>query len=463
MIMIILYQLFEPILNNKSHSQRYSRCFVEKGLKHINKMFKRLALQAIEFLSQWCRGRIKRTKKLKRRSPKSRRWRIIQSSLCITPIIMSQASQATPTTSRTMSSTPRFVNFATGDFSIGIDSRASSCMSNSLDDFVGKLETVQVNLKTYDQTKRVRLKQGTIQWTWSDSDGIKHTFNIRNCFYDPGGTRLLSPQHWASEVQHQKKLSKEEVYYYGNEDSFTLKWGHHKKTLALKENRVADIVAGNKKSAPLKQRDNYQVPSQDQLWCQQVAHVNEAYVRRDPSLRKNLVEIPRTITKLNLKEKEAPETKDLLWYHQRFGHISFRKLKKMSRAGILPATLQTQREPKCLYCIRAKATRRQWRGRATKNKERQELQPGEVVSVDQMTTDTPGYVAQMTGIPTVRRYTGATVFVDHRTRYTYVHLQMTMDADETIRGKELFEQKMQSFGHQVQAYHADNGVFAANK
>ena len=85
------------------------------------------------------------------------------------------------------------------------------------------------------------------------------------------------------------------------------------------------------------------------------------------------------------------------------------------------------------------------------------------MSVDQMISDAPGYVAQMTGIPTRQRYTTAMVFVDQATKYTQVYFQYSISAEETIRAKEKFEQHLESFGVPVKAYHADNGIFASNE
>ena len=64
---------------------------------------------------------------------------------------------------------------------------------------------------------------------------------------------------------------------------------------------------------------------------------------------------------------------------------------------------------------------------------------GEVVSVDQLESPTPGLIAQMTGKLTTKRYKYATVYVDQRTRFGYVHLQKTSSAEETIEGKKAFE------------------------
>ena len=110
----------------------------------------------------------------------------------------------------------------------------------------------------------------------------------------------------------------------------------------------------------------------------------------------------------------------------------------------------------------AKQTRRPWRSKQAKNYHIQKpTKPGEVVSVDQMVSPTPGLIAQMTGILTRKRYKYATVYVDQATRLGYVYLQQTATAEETIKGKIAFELHCQTMGFRVRAYHADNGIFKA--
>lgn len=84
------------------------------------------------------------------------------------------------------------------------------------------------------------------------------------------------------------------------------------------------------------------------------------------------------------------------------------------------------------------------------------------MSVDQLVSPTPGLVAQLTGILTTKRYKYATVFVDQYSRFSYVYMQKTASAKETLEGKKAFELYASKAGVQVQAYHADNGVFRAN-
>ena len=63
------------------------------------------------------------------------------------------------------------------------------------------------------------------------------------------------------------------------------------------------------------------------------------------------------------------------------------------------------------------------------------LTPGQVISVDQLSSDTPGYVVQMTRTPTRHIYVGGTIFVDQATHYTYLHLQYSLDVDDTLKEK----------------------------
>ena len=131
----------------------------------------------------------------------------------------------------------------------------------------------------------------------------------------------------------------------------------------------------------------------------------------------------------------------------------------MAEQGILPKEFARCETPLCSGCLYAKQTRRPWRQKPLKHNPTtsRNLQPGEVISVDQMVSPTPGFVAQMTGILTMKKYKYATVYVDQSSRLGYVYLQKTTTAEETIKGKEAFVLYCKSNGVIVKAYHADNG------
>ena len=65
--------------------------------------------------------------------------------------------------------------------------------------------------------------------------------------------------------------------------------------------------------------------------------------------------------------------------------------------------------------------------------------PGIVVSIDQLESPVPGFMPIAKGQPTVHKYCGALVFVDHASDFTYVHMHQHLATDETIDAKHAFE------------------------
>eukprot|EP00978_Attheya_sp_CCMP212_P025958 scaffold84501_cov28-Attheya_sp.AAC.3 len=101
--------------------------------------------------------------------------------------------------------------------------------------------------------------------------------------------------------------------------------------------------------------------------------------------------------------------------------------------------------------------KKKWRDKTRKNEDEPEkvTEPGQVVSVDQMVSPTPGIIAQMTGILLItKRYKYATVFVDQYSRFSYVHLQKTATVTETIEAKKAFERYVKDRQAQVLTFAA---------
>ena len=146
----------------------------------------------------------------------------------------------------------------------------------------------------------------------------------------------------------------------------------------------------------------------------------------------------------------------LLRWHVRLGQLSFQRLKCLAIQGYLPKKLAKVEIPICLACKYGKATKKPWRTKAQPNTivTRTVTAPGDCVSVDQMTSSTPGFVAQMIG-----SLTKATIFVDHFSRLCYVYPQKTMSAAETLEAKHSFESFAATHKIKISNYHADNGRF----
>ena len=83
-----------------------------------------------------------------------------------------------------------------------------------------------------------------------------------------------------------------------------------------------------------------------------------------------------------------------------------------------------------------------------------------MVSIDQLESPVPGFVPIAKGQPTVRKYRGASVFVDHASDFKYVHMHQHLTTDETINAKHAFERLAEQHGVRILHYHCDNGRFA---
>ena len=157
-----------------------------------------------------------------------------------------------------------------------------------------------------------------------------------------------------------------------------------------------------------------------------------------------------------------PHDKFLRW-HYHLGHLSFECILPQARSGQLPKHLLTCKKSFCTACQYSKMTKHLWRvkgddKKATKNA----TWPGQIVSVDQLESNTPGFIAQLKGKLTQQQYNYATVFVDQFSRYTFVYLQQQITSEESVKAKHAFESVAEQCGVKVLHYHANNGRFADN-
>ena len=83
-----------------------------------------------------------------------------------------------------------------------------------------------------------------------------------------------------------------------------------------------------------------------------------------------------------------------------------------------------------------------------------------MVSVDQLESPVPGFVPIARGQPTTNRYRGASVFADHASGFTYVHLHQALTTQETLDAKHAFERVAHQHAVRIMHYHCDNGHFA---
>lgn len=136
----------------------------------------------------------------------------------------------------------------------------------------------------------------------------------------------------------------------------------------------------------------------------------------------------------------------------------------MTEQGIIPQRLADCMIPECSACIYSKMTQRAKRKKTPSNKvgSMTITVPGQCVSVNQLESNTPGFIAQLKGIPTTDRYRAATIYVDHFNCVSFIYLQIRSASEEIVRGKKAFERYCDTRGVTVKHYYADNGRFADN-
>ena len=167
----------------------------------------------------------------------------------------------------------------------------------------------------------------------------------------------------------------------------------------------------------------------------------------------------------DLKQTVSDDQRELMQYHLKLKHLPFSHLKKLAEKGIIPKRLAKVKPPLCHSCLMGKQHRKPWRGRGKKKnsiRKPHENFAGANTSTDQMISPFGGMIPQMKGRLMRAKYYAATIFVDHYTDYTYVHLMKDTTGESTLESKNAYESLMKSYGHDVRRYHADNGRYAEN-
>jgi hypothetical protein len=179
----------------------------------------------------------------------------------------------------------------------------------------------------------------------------------------------------------------------------------------------------------------------------------------------------------NLSEAE----KELLRWHQRLGHLAFKKIQHLMRTGILSnvestrnlhtAASKVKSPPKCAACLFGKQTARPSPGTITTVVQDRagvlragNLLPGSEVSVDHFVSSVKGRL--FSGYDKGSddsRYVGGCIFVDHASSYIHVECQPSLSSHETLRAKMSFERHCRDVGVVVLKYMSDNGTAFTSK
>ena len=418
------------------------------------------------------------------------------------------AGNQSPDSSQAQQSNPS-MRFDSDSFLIGIDNHASRSISNNIRHFVTPLSKPP---KTRQRIRGIGNQmlsvtgEGTVLWKWEDDDGDVHQHYIDGVLYVPEASFcILSPQHWSQQA-NDNNPNPNGTWCATYADKCVLHWKQQKFKRTVYLDQATNTARFHSAAGAVKYRvfaaaqdafNNIEVNEHvvyQALHDDGVPHVipdevddhqdvdrsspNEAQSPRARSVDEvreenlsdffDVSDIPAIVPNVITDEEEdnlsaiSPQA-DLLRWHYRLGHASFRRIKLLALLGILPRRLAFVQQPKCAGCIFGALTKRPWRTKATPNQRNKIFQanaPGDCVSVDQLESSLLGFIAIFKGQPTKRRYRAATVFVDHKSRLSYVHLQQQLTSSETLQAKHAFEAFARNNGVTIKHYHADNGRFA---
>jgi hypothetical protein len=354
---------------------------------------------------------------------------------------------------------------------------------------------------------------GTVRWSIEDDDGRVHEIVLPNTYYvDSIPFRLLSPQHWAA-TYDDNKPARDGTRCITYTDRVVLQWAQRKFTRTVPlapDTRIAvlrtapsvtnftaftalldmdqdlsttirafptlipadddddDATIANP-PPPLRPRDDVPPPMTHDGATEEMMDDRPAVILDEYT--ENMMQNPDRIEFEFFPSEAVDENEmtmlddpvhELVRIHHKLNHLPYSQLREMAQCGIIPTKLQHIKPPFCAVCSYGKAIRKPWRTKGVQKHMKDATFPGECVSVDQMESSTPGFVAQMKGKLTVKRYRVATIFTDHYSRLSYVHVQPSTSGADTLDAKHAFERYARSNDVQVRHYHADNGRFADN-
>ena len=394
------------------------------------------------------------------------------------------------------STRPPARQFDSDSHDLMLDDGASACITNCEDDFVEPPKRVNRKVKGI-KGHADATHHGTLKWYLEDDAGLVHVLIIWEAYLIPdAATRILSPQHLAQQANdHYPK--EEGTGSLTTSKAITLFWSQRRftKTVPLdprtnvgltttatgtrsfrafcaslnveetKETNIftTHVIPDEEDDESFQPRDPVAPPEAEA--DEPVASPEQSHETTGPGPSTTLVDLG-PISHV-IPEDEEPTSlnlhDELLRWHYSMGHLPFDQIKHLAQTGQLPKRLLAVKKPFCAACQYGKMTKRPWRVKGeNKHATKTATQPGQVVSVDQLESNSPGLIAQLKGKLTQQRYKYATIFVDQFSGYTFVFLQRRITSEETVQVKHAFERSSEQHGVKIRHYHADNGRFADN-
>ena len=335
---------------------------------------------------------------------------------------------------------------------IVFDTGASFSVTPIATDFVSKLETPHVSHMS-GLSNSVKIKGvGWVEWPVRDVFGRIQIVRTRAYYVPVASIRLFSPQNYFQETKSGKGEFDHESLTFTTANGHRLQFPYHPGS-----------------NLPLMYVD-WDVPQAG------LSATHYQFLESETAFE-------TTTQLLQDNHNLSPPAKELLLWHNRLGHAGFRWIQSLMRVQkqnigeqadppLIPTVISNTPNcalPRCAACQLGKQHRRtpkSARTLAVPDQEmairREDLNPGDCVSIDQYSCYIPGRLPHTFGREPIKdRYKGGTIFVDHASTYMSVHHQISLGMPETLVGKHLLEKEARNHGFHIKAYRADNKPFAA--
>jgi len=330
-------------------------------------------------------------------------------------------------------------------FDVIWDSGASISISHCKSDFTGPIESVGMGITLQGIAKGVRVMgKGTVNWSFTDNTGQLRTLSLDALYVPTATARLLStsslldryPNEHITQHQHRLVLSGDPTV---------------KDNERVRE--AIEILIDPQTNLPIG-----------------FGYANAAKPAIYQAMQSAITTVSDSNKNLSTAEKE------LLRWHYRLSHLSFKQVQFLMRTGVLAHSEGARRRqttaskltdlPLCAACQFGKQRRRTPPGirrLVVKDSDgalkKDKLFPGQMISVDHFVCSTRGRLTSTYGKEDSKsQYCGGAIFVDHASGYLFVKEQVHLNTHETIEAKQLFEQLCRDVGVVPQTYLSDNGT-----
>lgn len=338
---------------------------------------------------------------------------------------------------------------------IVIDTGASISLTPNLEDFIGPLSDSEwVDLDGVGGNKVKIEGAGQVAWTIRDYFGNVEVVKTQALYCPDATIRLFSPQTYFVEHDsgdcHLNKTQLKLVLENGQTLYFPYQRGSNLPLMYTNWNDEPCPGAHNIMAA-----------------CNNTVAMDEIFgVKKD---------------NLNLSRAQ----KEVLIWHNRIAHAGcgwiqslMRKRKDTVGNESIPPVIPTKcatahkcDHPKCPACLLGKMHRRSPRTTVTHHIpetemaiRRNDLKPGDCVSIDQFVSKVPGRLSHTFGKEDPRlKFNGGTMFADHASGYIFLNQQVSLRVGETLQGKHAFERMAALCNVKIKSFRADNHPFGSKE